>query len=240
MKTAPPWQEGTCIQTAAPKWHSGSPCAWEPRIPCHQTPVIKYIFYFCPFHLGLIGRCWTWQVGSCSFGREMWVNFSRHSLRLLRMPAPSLADNHWGLLRTRTNEIPLMARSRWANSFSFAKGMCQCFIIGHTNANTWCKNALKVCSKYSEKTRLSFYIERVERILSNFNDDFSNIHHYQSTIRWGELAGSRVSTRGESEINYAKVQITLPTLALKLRGDLTRNSKQGYLWTPKGQNVNRP
>ena len=51
------------------------------------------------------------------------------------------------------------------------------------------------------------------------------------------------STRGGSQGMYttfasAKANMAKPTLALKPRGDVTRNPKQGYQWPPKIVRVN--
>ena len=61
---------------------------------------------------------------------------------------------------------------------------------------------------------------------------------------YGEVTGchaghqevGRCCTRGESEVYYVgfcQVQIRLPTLALKPRGDIIRSPKQGYQWPHK-------
>ena len=58
-------------------------------------------------------------------------------------------------------------------------------------------------------------------------------------LRAGRQEVGKCSTRGESwgmYITFASAKIANkaePTLALKPRGDVTRNPKQGYQWPPK-------
>ena len=67
-----------------------------------------------------------------------------------------------------------------------------------------------------------------------------HMHVGSDRLRAGRQEVGKCSTRGESwgmYITFASAKIANkaePTLALKPRGDVTRNPKQGYQWPQKG------